>query len=114
MRVQRRGVELRLVIESDRQAPKVDLVLLKALARARRWFAELAEGRAASITAIAAGEGIGARYAGRLIRLTFLAPEIVEAIAAGRQPQELSAEVLSRRTVLVADWEEQKRLLGMR
>lgn len=113
LQVRRRGVELRLVLSDARmQAPSVDLVLLKALARARRWFEELAAGRAASISEIARREGVHVRYVGRLIRLAFLAPEIVESIATGRQPAGLTAESLIRRTRLCADWEGQKRALG--
>ena len=113
MRVKRRGVELRLVIEAERtQAPKVDLVLLKAVARARRWFDDLASGRTASISAIAARERVSARYVGRLLRLAFLAPPIVDAIADGRQPPDVTMERLTRRTVLPLDWDAQKRLLA--
>ncbi len=114
MRIKRCGVELRLLIDSEPSlAPKVDLVLLKAVARARRWFEDLAAGRAASIAALAAQQGKSVRYVGRLIRLAFLAPAIVEAIVAGRQPAELSVELLSRRTHLQNDWHEQQRMLGI-
>jgi hypothetical protein len=93
--------------------PKVDLALLKAIGRARRWFDQLVTGRAASLAGIAAQEGIGVRYIGRLVRLAFLAPSIVELIAQGRQPAELSAEMLTRRIVLPPEWEAQKRLLAV-
>jgi hypothetical protein len=95
------------------QRPKVDLALLKAVGRARRWFDLLAAGRAASLAAIASQDGIGVRYVGRLIRLAFLAPPIVELIAQGRQPAELTAEMLTRRIVLPLEWEAQKRLLAL-
>jgi site-specific DNA recombinase len=114
LQVKRRGVELRLVIPgAHTQRPKVDLALLKAVGRARRWFDQLASGRAASLAAIASQDGIGVRYVGRLIRLAFLAPPIVEMIAQGRQPAELTAEMLTRRMVLPPEWEAQKRLLTM-
>ena len=77
------------------------------------WFDQLASGRATSLAAIAAQEGISVRYVGRLIRLAFLAPPLVEMIAQGRQPAELSAERLSRRRVLPLDWEMQKQLLAL-
>jgi len=114
LQLKRRGVELRLVIPGAHpQMPKVDLPLLKAVGRARRWFDQLATGRAASLAGIAAQEGISVRYVGRLIRLAFLAPPIVELIAQGRQPAELSAEMLSRRALLPPEWEAQKRLLAL-
>ena len=53
------------------------------------------------------------RYVRRLIRLAFLAPPLVEMIAQGRQPAELTAEVLTRRTVLPLEWAIQKRLLSL-
>ena len=52
-------------------------------------------------------------FFGRLIRLAFLATPIVEMIAQGRQPAELSAEMLTRRMVLPLDWEMQKQLLAL-
>jgi len=87
--------------------------LLKAVGRARRWFDLLASGRAASLAAIAAQERISVRYLGRLIRLAFLAPPIVELIAQGRQPPDLTLERLTRRTVLPPEWEAQQRALGL-
>ena len=114
LQVKRRGVELRLVIPGAHiQRPKVDLALLKAVGRARRWFDQLASGRATSLAAIASQEGISVRYVGRLIRLAFLAPPLVEMIAQGRQPAELTAEMLTRRTVLPLEWAAQKRLLSL-
>ena len=89
LQIKRRGVELLLVVPgADAQMPKVDLVLLTAV------------GRASSLAAIAAQERISVRYVGRLIRLALLAPSIVELIARGRQPVELTAEMLTRREVL--------------
>jgi len=112
LQLKRRGVELRLVIPGAHpQMPKVDLALLKAIGRARRWFDQLVTGRASSLAAIAAQEGMSVRYVGRLVRLAFLAPSIVELIAQGRQPAELTAEMLTRRIVLPPEWEAQKRLL---
>ena len=114
LQLKRRGAELRLVIPGALiQRPKVDLALLKALGRARRWFNQLASGEAASLAAIASREGISVRYVGRLIRLAFLAPSIVEMIAQGRQPAELSAEMLTRRSVLPLEWAAQKRILTL-
>jgi site-specific DNA recombinase len=114
LQVKRRGVELQLVIAgAHTQRPKVDLALLKAVGRARRWFDRLALERATSLAAIASQEGVSARYVVRLIRLAFLAPSIVEMIAQGRQPAELTVEMLTRRTVLPLEWAEQRRTLSL-
>ena len=114
LQIKRRGVELRLVIAgAHTQRPKVDLALLKAVGRARRWFDRLASERATSLAAIASQEGVSARYVVRLIRLAFLAPSIVEMIAQGRQPAEFTVEMLTRRTVLPLEWAEQRRTLSL-
>jgi hypothetical protein len=60
--------------------------LVKALARAFRYQRLLDEGRYASISEMAAAERIERGYLGSLLRLTLLAPDIVEAILNGRQP----------------------------
>jgi site-specific DNA recombinase len=114
LRMKRRGVELRLIIQNEPSSrSKVDLVLLKTIARAHQWFDELASGEVNTITAIATREGLNYRFVGKVIRLAFLAPEIVEAIADGRQPPELSTELLTKRLLLPPDWEAQKRLLNI-
>ena len=68
---------------------RADPALVKALARAFRYQRLLDEGRYASISEMAAAERIERGYLGRLLRLTLLAPDIVEAILDGRQPPEL-------------------------
>jgi site-specific DNA recombinase len=112
--VKKRGVELRLVIQNEpSSAAKVDMVLLKTIARAHRWFDQLLSGEVKSLTAIATREGLNYRFVGKLVRLAFLAPEIVEAIAEGRQPPEVSTELLTKRIRLPLDWRDQKRLLNI-
>jgi site-specific DNA recombinase len=114
MQMKRRGVELRLVIEGhDTGGLKSDPALLKAVARAHRWFDDLACGRAASLTEIAARAGVTGRYVSRLLRLAFLAPAIVEAILEGRQPADLTAQMLLKRSALPRDWAAQKRVLDI-
>jgi len=113
MRVRRRGVERRLVVEAPGPAArKADPALLKAIARARGWFGDLVAGRAASLTALAAREGVTDRYVGHLLPLAFLAPDIVEAIANGRHPVELTAEALVKRIELPLAWDAQRAALG--
>ena len=92
---------------------EVDAVLLKTIAHAYRWFDEILSGEGNSLTAIAAREGVNRRFVGKIIGLAFRAPEIVEAIVDGRQPPELSAELLTKRINLPLDWDDQKRLLNI-
>jgi site-specific DNA recombinase len=114
MTIRRRGVEMRLVIEGNRaRALRADSALLKAVARARQWSEYLLMGRAQSVTEIAEREGVADRYVRRVMRLAFLAPEIVEAIVAGNQPPELTAEALAERIDLPLLWTAQERAVGI-
>jgi hypothetical protein len=113
MQIKRRGVELRLVMNGDRgRAQKADPALLKAIARAHRWFDDLVAGRVASMAEIGKREGLPKNYVSWLIRLAFLAPEIVEAIIQGNHPPELTAQTLiTRRIDLPLQWQAQKTAL---
>ena len=82
-----------------------DPVLVKALARAFRWRRMLDEGPYASVRELADGEGVKPSYAAGVLRLTLLAPEIVEAILNGRQPGDLTLDLLLRSFPL--SWTEQ-------
>ena len=57
-----------------------------------------------SIEGIAERERVGARYVRRLMRLAFLVPKIVEMIATGSQPPDLTAEALTERIDLPLLW----------
>jgi hypothetical protein len=73
-----------------------DNAMIKAVARAFRWR-EMLERRAyATITELAHAEGIDHSYVGRLLRLTLLAPDIVEAIVSGQQTETLTIAPLER------------------
>ena len=73
---------------------RADPALVKALARAFRYQRMLDEGRYASISEMAKAEHIERGYLGSLLRLTLLAPDIVEAILNGRQPADLEVATL--------------------
>ncbi len=108
-----RGAETKLVLPglSQRNQPsRCDPTLLKAIARGRAWFEELATGRARSLGQLAERDGITRRYIRRLVDLAFLSPRLVEAILQGRQPVELTATRLTELD-LPLDWAEQHRLL---
>ena len=69
---------------------RVDSALLKALARGFRWRKLLETGHFATIEKIAKAENINPSYISRVLRLTLLAPDIVEAILAGSHPAGLT------------------------
>jgi DNA invertase Pin-like site-specific DNA recombinase len=110
----RRGVETKLMLpglDQPNHSARRDPALIKAIARGRAWFDELATGRAPSLQALAERDGITRRYIRRLVGLAFLSPELVEAILQGRQPVDLTATRLTELD-LPLDWTEQRRLLA--
>jgi len=113
LRLRRRGIEMRLVLDDTAAPPRVDRALLNTVARAYRWADDLLTGRAQSVTEIARREGVSDRYVWRLMRVGFLSPRIVEAIVDGRQPEELTASTLSQRLDLPALWQAQEAVLGL-
>lgn len=85
--------------------PRVDNAMLKALARAFRWRKMLDEGAYATIEDLARARDVNATYVSRVLRLTLLAPDIVEAILDGRQPAALQLDDLLAGFPL--EWSEQ-------
>jgi site-specific DNA recombinase len=112
VRMQRRGVAMRLLIGGAVSTRKIDPTLLRAIARGRKWFQELVSGKTVFAREIAAREGVNERYVRRLIPLAFLSPQIVEAIAEGSQPISLTGEALSRGIDIPAEWNRQNAALG--
>jgi hypothetical protein len=83
--------------------------MVKALARAFRWRKLLETGVYGTIAEIAAAEKINSSYVSRILRLTLLAPDIVEAIVNGRHPPELTlANVMKP---FPARWDQQVSVL---
>ena len=111
MRLQRRGGRKLIMtpegVAAPAPKPRRDETLIKALVRAHRWRRRIESGQAKSITDLAEQEGVTDAYVCRLLPLTCLAPDIVEAILDGRQPKGLRlAEMLGNGRVA---WEEQRR-----
>jgi hypothetical protein len=92
-------------------ATRADAAMVKALARAFRWKRLLDDGRYASISEIAAAEKIDRGYVGSILRLTLLAPDIVEAILDGRQPEGLGLPTLLK--PFPQEWELQRAKLAI-
>jgi len=87
--------------------PRVDNAMVKALARAFRWRKMLETGVHATLEDVAKAKGVNATYVSRILRLTLLAPEIVEAILDWRQPAELQLNDLLQGFPL--GWDQQAR-----
>lgn len=89
---------------------RADPALVKALARAFRYQKLLDEGRYGSISEMAAAERIERGYLGTLLRLTLLAPKIVQAVLDGRESANLTLPLLLER--FPTSWSEQWALLN--
>jgi len=90
--------------------PRVDNALVRALARAFRWRRMLDEGMCGTIEELARREKINRGYMSRVLRLTLLAPDIVEAMLDGRQPAGMRLEDLLEG--FPVEWEAQRDALG--
>ncbi len=109
----RRGVQTKLVL-TGKSAARLnrDPKLIAAVVRRQAWFADLREGKAVSVGELARSERVDRADLGRMMRLAFLAPDIVEAILAGSQPTGLTVSRLKRLSDLPLSWSDQRRLLG--
>jgi hypothetical protein len=87
-------------------APRVDSALVKAVVRAHRWRQMIESGKYASSAELAKAEKVNDSYLSRILRLTLIAPDIIEAILAGRQPSTLQLDELLK--PLPAAWDQQR------
>ena len=114
--VRRRGGRKVVIAPDGTEAPasgvaaRIDSTLVKALARAFRWRRMLESGVVATVGEIATREKINKSYVSRILRLTLLAPEIVEAILDGRQAPEVTLRGLMG--AFPVEWGEQKQFLA--
>ena len=97
--VRRRGGRKVVIAPDGTEAPavggaRIDSTLVKALARAFRWRRMLETGVVSTVGEIATREKINKSYVSRVLRLTLLAPDIVEAILDGGQAPEMTLRVL--------------------
>jgi hypothetical protein len=90
-------------------APRVDGALVKAVVRAHRWRHMLKSGEYSSSAELAKAEKVNDSYLSRILRLTLIAPDIIEAILAGRQPSTLQLDELLK--PLPAAWNGQRSTL---
>ena len=91
---------------------KPDARLIKLMIKARRFNATLVDSDGVPFAALARREGVSPSYFTRLVRLSYLAPDIIQAILDGRQARDLTADKLLAHSRLPLTWHEQRRVLG--
>lgn len=108
-RLVKRGGRKEMVLPRSATAvTKIDGTLVKALARAFRWKRMLDTGTFTSVTEIAAHEKLSFTYISRVVRLSLLAPDIVDSIVTGRQPPTMMLATLL--ADVPVDWQMQRAL----
>jgi len=114
LKFKRRGGRKEIIVPEGLPAycperPAYQKPLVIALARAHQWQRLLDEGRVGSISDLAKRLKVDHAYVSRMLHLTLLAPDIIEAITAGREPSGLSLARLHQG--FPVEWEEQRREL---
>lgn len=110
--LKRSGKEMKFVVEGDRDDRATDSSLVRLLVRAHVLGKRQVENPGSTLEEVAGREDMGGPYAARLIRLNYLAPDIVAAILNGKQPADLCASKLIADTRLPLDWRAQRTALG--
>jgi len=115
VRLRRAGRAIRMWIEGPDPfaTAKPDARLVKLLIRARRFHAALLGSDGMPFAALAKQKGVSPSYFTRLVRLSYLAPDITEAILDGRQPRDLTTDKLLAHSRLPLGWPEQRNVLGI-
>jgi DNA invertase Pin-like site-specific DNA recombinase len=110
-RLKRAGIEAKLLIEGHTARREPDRSMLRILARAQQFQAMIMRGDDKTVADLAKEAGVSPSYFTRVLRLSFLAPEIVKAIIYDRHPLELTAKQLSLQVRLPNAWTDQAELL---
>ena len=110
--LKRTGKEMKFVVDGVANSAPADTTLIRLLVRGQKIAKRVFEPNCPPIEDIAHEQKITPSYATRLVRLTFLAPDIVAAILAGKQPAGLTANKLMADTRLPLDWRDQRAALG--
>ena len=110
--LKRAGKEMRLVVGGLQAATRVDSTLAKLVCQAIGFRDQLLTSNGLGIAELAASAGVSGSHYTRVLRLGFMAPDILAAIANGRQPVDLTATKLLGDTRLRLLWSEQGSALG--
>ncbi len=115
IQIRMRGIQLRVIVPGERRPndPRIDTVLIRLIVRGLAWRQQLESGAANSLRELAAVESISEAFVGRVLRLAYLSPAVIEAIADGRHPVGLTAQMLLYQNTLSLEWDHQLDDLGM-
>ena len=112
-RLSRTGIGKRMVLGDGTEPDRPDPALIRLITRAHAIRQRLLDNAHLTLREIAAEEDVSDSYITRLLRLSWLAPDIIAAILAGRQPPDLTArKLLGMYQHLPVGWPEQKKALG--
>jgi site-specific DNA recombinase len=111
-RLKRTGIEMRFIVAGAENSTPPNPSLVRLILRSQALGKRLFENGSKGLDEIAREDKLNPSYASRLVRLTFLAPDITAAILAGKQPADLSATKLMADTRLPLDWRQQRMVLG--
>jgi hypothetical protein len=90
--------------------PRVDNTLLRAVVQAFHWRNQLEAGQFTTVSELAASLGLNGSYVSHVLRLTLLAPDLIERVMEGRQPVKMQLQPLVR--IAPACWADQRRMLA--
>ena len=112
-RLKRTGMEMKMLVQGDTKSTgKADRSLIRLIVKAHALREKLESHGAIEAGGMTRRFGTGRAYYTRLLRLSFLAPDIINAILEGRHPKDLTAARLIRSTRLPLSWREQLKTLG--
>jgi len=114
-KLKRTGLGIKMIIDGPdgrRGNGRVDPSLARLIVKGHVYRDKLIKGKGASLSDIASSQNVTRSYFTRLVRLTFLAPDIIRAILEGRHPPMLTAAKLSKASRLPLTWPEQQEVLG--
>jgi hypothetical protein len=114
LKFKRRGGRKEVIVppwlqRQEARRVRTNKALVIALARAHRWKNVLEQGRCPTIRDLATAIGMDNSYVARILRLTLLAPDIIEAILEGTEPSGLSLGSLLN---IPVSWQEQRERWG--
>ena len=114
-RLKRAGMETRFLIDGAGGGPRrePDHSVLRLLGRGCRFNEMVMNNQGKTMAELAIKAGVGSSYFTRILRLSFLAPDVVKTILRDRHPIELTAKKLAGDTRFPLAWQEQRARLGI-